>query len=154
MAKSGFTQSVERIKAERDYDPQDAGYKRLIKRIEVEGKIARKTAQALLAAGYTVGVNDGEDTTVTQSSSITEIMAAMFSTDEDYMLVYTATAAGGESNGVVDGEGPRADRAHMGWIRLIYGNSGYDVISDYTVNLEDVVAPVNAYADTLEEKAA
>jgi hypothetical protein len=29
------------------------------------------------------------------------------------------------------------------------GNNGWDVISDYTVNLEKVLKPINEYADSL-----
>jgi hypothetical protein len=29
------------------------------------------------------------------------------------------------------------------WVRFVYGNDGYDVISDYTTSLEAVLAPIN-----------
>ncbi|SFJ47639.1 hypothetical protein SAMN03159338_1499 [Sphingomonas sp. NFR04] len=131
MDKSGFSQSIDRIKSGSDYDPTDAGYKRLIKRIETEGKIARKAAQALLDAGYSVSVYDGEETTVTRSTSIGEIMAAMNTTDDDRLIAF-------------DAEGKR-----VGFVWFVYGNGGDDVISDYACSLEAALAPVNAYADSL-----
>lgn len=38
--------------------------------------------------------------------------------------------------------------------RIIYGNTGFDVINDYTTNLETVLAGTNALADQLESKHA
>lgn len=37
-----------------------------------------------------------------------------------------------------------------GWVKLIFGN-GYDVISDYSTVLEDLMAPVNKFADKMQE---
>jgi len=37
-----------------------------------------------------------------------------------------------------------------GWVRFVFGNDGWDVICDYTVNLESVLEPVTQYADTLQ----
>lgn len=38
----------------------------------------------------------------------------------------------------------------IGWVRFVYGNDGHDVISDYTTNLESVLEPINAYAESLD----
>lgn len=35
---------------------------------------------------------------------------------------------------------------HIGWISLIFGNSGSDLISDYSTNLESFLKPVNEIA--------
>lgn len=37
-----------------------------------------------------------------------------------------------------------------GWILLVLGNSGYDIISDYTTNLEEFLKNCNALADKFE----
>jgi len=37
----------------------------------------------------------------------------------------------------------------VGWVYFVYGNDGYDVISDYTTGLEAILAPVITHADTL-----
>lgn len=123
--KSGFTQALDRINERGDGDNRV-----LVNRIKTEAKIARKTVEALLAAGYAVSVNDGEETTVDRSRNINEIMAAMFSTDEDYLYAH-------------------AD-SYIGMVYFVYGNDGYEVINDYSTSLEDVMAPINAYADALE----
>lgn len=95
-------------------------------RQELEKRIARRCILDLIEAGYTVSVYDGEEVTVKCSTKGTEILAAMMTTDEDYLFA-------------MDANGKRE-----GWVRFIYGNSGWDVINDYTVNLEDALKRTNA----------
>lgn len=94
---------------------------------KIEELISKKVVDCLLKAGYAVGVNDGEDTTVKNSTNKHEIHKAMFSTDEDWILAYK-------------------DGKQVGWVRLVYGNNT-DVICDYTVNLEDALKDANALAE-------
>lgn len=96
---------------------------------QLEKRICRKAVRALLDAGYDVGVNDGEETVIERSTNTRKIYAAMYSTDEDYLLAVDRTSG-----------------KAIGWVRLIYGNVA-DVISDYTTNLENVLKPVNDYAE-------
>lgn len=102
----------------------------------LEIAIARKTIDVLLAMGYKISVNDGEEVTVNRSRDRDKILAAMFTTDEDALLVHLS--------GDAKNDGP------FGWVRFIYGNDGWDVINDYTTNLEQVLKPVNELADRLE----
>lgn len=95
-------------------------------RQEVERKIAVAAINALLAAGYSLGVNDGEETTIHHSTDPKAIEKAMFTTDEDWLLVYVK---GGNEKDV------RPDY----WVRFVYGNDGWDVINDYSVHLEPEV---------------
>jgi len=88
-------------------------------RNEVERQIIVTLVEDLLAAGYKVGVNDGEEKVLEPCSNAPRIFAVMSTTDEDYLL----TRKKGEKDG---------------WIRLIYGNH-CDVISDYTVNIPEAV---------------
>ena len=92
-----------------------------------EKAIASATIAAILAAGpdHCIDVNDGEEIVLSESRDPSAILAAMFSTDEDYLVVRS---------------GKNASRD--GWIRFIYGNSGFDVINDYTTNLESILDPV------------
>jgi hypothetical protein len=63
-----------------------------------------------------------------KSRDIVAITKAMFSTDEDRLLL--------DNN----------DGKRCGWVYLVWGN-GADIISDYTTNLEDVLKPAQAIAD-------
>ncbi len=105
---------------------------------QLDRRVARRTIKTLLEAGYALGVNDGEETTLERCRTAKTVFDAMFSTDEDYLLVYKKNDAG---------------RFHRcGWVRFIYGEYGWDVINDYTMNLDEVLKPVHAYTDKLEAR--
>ena len=107
-------------------------------RQKIERQIARSTAKDLIAAGYSVVVFDGEEIALEASKDVGAIIAAMFSTDEDYLFAMTPTEGGA--------------MARAGWVRFIYGNDGWDVINDYTTNLETALAATTALADQLETR--
>jgi len=101
----------------------------------VEKEIVTAVIAALLKAGYAITVYNGEDEEIKKSTDQISILAAMFTTDEDHLIVYK--------------QGKRS-----GFVTFIYGNDGYDVIHDYTTNLESVIgkgtpvqAVINKYAD-------
>lgn len=97
------------------------------RRQAVEVEIIKATVKALLAAGFSLSVFDGEEDHLIEpppsaeiqhgSTDTKAIYKALYETDEDYL------------NAWKDGE-------IFGWVRFVYGNDGWDVISDYTVNLE------------------
>jgi hypothetical protein len=97
----------------------------------VDKLIARKTINVLLRAGYTVSVNDGEETVLKDSTDIKAIFAAMDSTEEDYLIARKPDSSGG-------------------WVRFIYGNEPGAVINDYSTNLEKVLEPVNSFAERFQ----
>ncbi|UPT95471.1 hypothetical protein J4G48_0040670 [Bradyrhizobium barranii subsp. apii] len=101
-------------------------------RQEIEKQIARKVVDDALAAGYTIDVFDGEEFAVKNSTDAEQIFAAMFSTDDDRLFLTR------------DGK--------TAWVWFIYGNSGWDVISDYNVSLEEVLKGAMKLADELEDK--
>jgi len=99
-------------------------------RQRVERAIARRVILDALAAGYALNVNNGGDEheLPAPSTKVKEVLGAMFATDDEHLMFYK--------------EGKR-----VGWVWFIYGNSGYDVVSDYTCNLEDVMQGADALAD-------
>ncbi len=103
-----------------------------MKRQEIEKKIVASVIADLLEADFLITVNDGEEDVLLSSDDPEAIAAAMMSTDEDYLMV----------------DGPKFN----GWVRFIYGNDGPDVISDYTVNLEQVIARSIELAEQLEDE--
>lgn len=88
------------------------------RRQHTEETIVLAVAVVLLDAGFSLGVNDGEEITIHHSTDIAAIQKALFSTDEDYLYVYRKA-------------GNKKDVRPDFWVRCIYGNDGYDVISDY-----------------------
>lgn len=107
-------------------------------RIGVERHIVRKTVKALLDAGYMLNVNNGGDGPELEQPTLSsvDIIVALAETDSEHLLVYHGPT--------VPAHGKSA-----GWVFFVYGNDGYDVISDYTVNLEPAIQPVLDYAETL-----
>lgn len=105
----------------------------LSKRVEIERRIYSRIVKDALAQGFNVSVYDGEEYALEHSVKYTEIMKAGFSTDEDALVIYK-------------------DDKRVGFISLIYGNCGYDVISDYTANdtMESLLTGANTLADKLE----
>ncbi len=99
-------------------------------RIHLEARIVKKTVRALLDAGYLLRVADGESLRPEQpTGSSTDILSELMLVDDEYLQA------------IKD--------AHTSWVRFVYGNDGWDVINDYTVDLEDVLTPVTAYADRM-----
>lgn len=94
-----------------------------IKAHPAEATIVRKVFRALREAGSPVtSVWDGvEDSPV---SSLQEVLELVFNLDEAFLKTS-------------DGS----------WVRIILGNE-WDALSDYTVNLEEALASVNAYLDS------
>ena len=126
------------------YDHRATGTKRLCQtcqRILVEKDIAKRTVKALTAAQFVLGVSNGEDTYsfppysphVGFQAYVDSILDKMGETDEELLEVFTQ----------------EDHTRRVGWVWFVYGNDGWDVISDYSLNLEDVLKPVNDYADTL-----
>ncbi len=103
--------------------------------IEIERAIIeRLVSDALFFEGYSVSHSDGEAITVSRSRDIAPIMAQLHACDEEGLFFY-------------DEDGGR-----VGAVSLVYGNGGYDVIADYTVN-ERMTALV-AGAERLAEAEA
>lgn len=106
------------------------------KLISVETQIIEATIDALLDEGYKIAVYDGEDIALHKTRNLSAIMAAMRTTDEDYLFIHTP------------GSGYRRD----GWIRFIYGNGETEVINDYTMNMEKVMVKITAMIDEYETR--
>jgi hypothetical protein len=112
----------------------------------VEQKIVRKFVEDALAAGkrLAVSLERGYDLKemLLGSRDVEAIMAEAFAGDQAHLFVQP-------------GEGKTVDAGQVvseGWVFIVLGNDGYDVISDYTVNLESLLAGANKLADTYEEE--
>ena len=100
------------------------------RRQKIESRIASRAISALLAAGYWLAVCQGDEDEQPASRYKRDIMKLLGECDEDRIIVYR-------------------DKTRVGWVHLVYGNAGWDVISDYTTNLEPQLQAVNTYAETL-----
>ncbi|EAA4378370.1 hypothetical protein DPE39_22500 [Salmonella enterica subsp. enterica] len=112
------------------------------KRQRIERRIATAAAKGLIAAGYKIAVHDGEEIALPKTDDVRAIIGAMFSTDEDRFIVYHRPT-------IADAQWER-----IGWVRFIYGNDGWDVIADNTVNLEPALRDATELADKIAEEEA
>jgi hypothetical protein len=112
---------------------------RVARRIEIERAIIeRLVSDALFFNGYTVTHSDGEALIVERSRDIGPIMAQLHSHDEESLTFHDA------------------DGHRVGAVSLVYGNDGYGVLADHTVNdqMADLVAGAGRLAKSLEAEAA
>lgn len=111
---------------------------------DIEKRIVRRFVKDAIAKGYRLGVSlergyDVEDMLL-GSSDVEKIMAEAFAGDEAHIFVQP-----GEGE-LVTGDGQVVSE---GWVFIVLGNDGYDVISDYTVNLESLLTNANQLAERL-----
>lgn len=107
-------------------------------RVIMERKIVTKLIDNALAAGYTLRVDQGAcndpeeytDPTTDRAAVIDAIMEC----DEDRLFY-------------------EKDGYNAGWVFLVYGNDGWDVICDYSIFLEDHLKPVLDYCEVFEGAA-
>ena len=98
-----------------------------------ERKIVKRVIDAVFGVpGYSISVCDGEEMVTKQLRSTSEVLGAMFSTDEDILYIQRSF-----------------ETKPFASVHFIYGNDGWDVVHDYTTNLESLMAPILAYAETL-----
>jgi len=125
--KTGFDQAI----LDATNPDQRNCCKALAKRIKAEKRMCVALVTACLTRGFTVSVCDGEEWVVVDSENKEDILCALFSTDEDVIVIR-------------DTSGKKA-----GWFQLIYGNDGFDVVSDFSANdvceaiWEEVLRPLS-----------
>lgn len=98
----------------------------------IEREIVGAVVRAALDAGYEVAVDNGEEE-FKPSADADTIMSRLFTVDEEYLRMYR--------NGV-----------QAGWVLLVYGNDGYDVVCDYTTGAQSNMAPLMVEAEKLADK--
>lgn len=107
-------------------------------RQRVEREIASRLIKDAIAAGYSINVynggemkENGSDMELPKPSvKAKEILGAMFATDDEKLYLFKP-----------------GKKDWFGWVYFIYGNGGYDVISDYTTNLEHIMGGANKVSD-------
>jgi hypothetical protein len=105
-------------------------------RQEVERKIARAFIREAIKQGYAINIDNGAGDTENgyelpePSRDAAAILKAMFATDDERLYLFKAGAA-----------------EPCGWCWFVYGNDGWDVITDYTTNLEPLMGPANKLSE-------
>lgn len=100
-----------------------------------EKKLFKATVESLLDAGFLLSIDNGGETLEFEpTTDKKKIIRESYATDQELLVPF-------DING-----------NQVGWVQFVYGNCGWDVISDYTTNLETYLEPVNKLADELEAK--
>lgn len=101
---------------------------------EIETAICREVVFGIVDyGGHSVEVIDEDGlTSLHRSIDGAKIMSALMATGEDTLHVYSG------------------DRL-VGWVKLVYGNDGHDVIHDYTISLENEMRGAECIADLIAE---
>lgn len=97
-------------------------------RARMELKIVNRLLKLCKKEGYTVKIAEYEDN---GERTPKDLKGAIFNLDEARLFL-------------------SKDGKSQGWIYLVLGNSGYDLVSDYTTNLDGFLKPVMELADRLE----
>lgn len=101
-------------------------------RIATEKRIVRQVIKDAFKAGYILAIDNGcdygEEVIVKASDGISKAMTEVMLSDEDRVYL-------------IKPENFKSQKTwkHSGWVYFVYGNDGWDVISDYTINLEDLL---------------
>ena len=106
-------------------------------RQKIEREIVTSFVQSALAKGYRLAVSLERgydvDEMLLGSRSRAEIINAAFEGDEAHIFVQPPDGDLVDDGRVVS----------EGWVYVVLGNDGWDVISDYTTNLESLMSGAN-----------
>lgn len=95
---------------------------------ELERQIVAKVVMDLLSNGFVLHYYcEDQDENINVLNASDKSLAGLF--DYDEQILYAS----------------RSDCT--GWVRFIYGGDGWDVINDYSVNLDKYLAEANAFAE-------
>lgn len=99
------------------------------KRLEIEHRIVRKYIKAVLDAGYSVRAIESGGEELHPWSEKMPPNDALFACDD--LVIHCRKAEGGS----------------ISFIYFVFGNEPGEVVNDYSVSLEEVIAPINQYAE-------
>jgi len=100
----------------------------------IERTIVTAVVEDALAAGY--ALQEDEDGLITIDAK--EMLDLLFNLDDAFVHFIAV----GEEDGVKIEDS-------IGWVRFVFGNDGWDVISDYSLTVEPILARANLISDKI-----
>lgn len=94
-------------------------------RQDLERRIIDETVKMLLSRGFVIRVFDGDEFVTGRTTDPGLIQKKIMTTDEDYLFIYRAH-----------------EKERIGFVYCVYGNDGYDVLSDYSDFLGPMIEPI------------
>lgn len=110
--------------------------------IRMERLLLRATIEALLKAGFTLRLQHYPD--LGFSTDKWAIFESAYAVDDCYIVAHRRAP-------VVDGL-TQAAGERVGWVRFVFGNTGWDSMADNALSLEPYLETVNELADRLAER--
>lgn len=107
-------------------------------RARMEVKIVNAVLDEAKKKGYLMSVEDGEQEDLEPTHDPVKVKELLFNLDDAHLCLY---------------ENKKAHRP-LGRILFVFGNDGWDVISDYHMALEEFLKPVNELANKLADGMA
>ena len=104
----------------------------VVRRQRMERLVCRALINTLLIAGYVLAVDTGEEI-LPKTDKLRDIMKHLFTVDQEHIYVFC-----------------KHTQKMIGWVFLVYGNDGFDVIANYTANLEKHMNAADRISDILE----
>lgn len=108
-----------------------------MKRQTAEKKIVGKLVEAFLSSGYLLTVECDGYVDLKLSDDKKKVMDALFAVDEAHLFV-----------------GDKDSGKHIGWVFLVFGNDGYDVICDHTTKepVYGIIESLHGFIGDIEDK--
>ena len=97
-----------------------------------ENQIIEVAVENFVKSGHLVSVHNGEDLSCPPTDDVARILGSLRATDSDQLLLH------------------RDGRQTSSYLLLVYGNEPYEVMADWTLDVEDMVAPAARLAEELE----
>ena len=96
---------------------------------KIERQISEKIIDDALAAGLSISIDDGEEVVLRRSTDRKAILAAMFTTDADYLHLVK-------------------DDKPLGSVLLVWGN-GFECIADNSISINEYLVGAEKLAEKL-----
>lgn len=114
----------------------DTQTKLINKRISFERRIVDRFIDDALGAGRLIKVHNGEEFVTGRLRDASAIRAAMFTSGENTLFLYTVSGRFNEP---------------AGWVNFVYGGDGYDVIADSARVDAEILAGAKSLARSIED---
>jgi hypothetical protein len=109
-------------------------------RQKLERNIVETIIQDAIKAGYLITIdNGGDDFEFPPTNDFNVLSKAIMATDDEFIYLFTPENASKYSYS-----------NYFAWVFVVYGNDGWDVVCDYTTNLDrtDILSNANKLADS------
>ncbi len=100
-----------------------------------ENEVIEIAARSIVDAGNQVGVHNGEDWSVGPTDDVQLVLESLRQTDSDVLHVF------------------RDGRDTGSYLFLVYGNEPYEVLADWTLDVDALLQPAVEAAESLEARS-